>query len=162
MPEYQSRTVPSDWSGRLTINGPSTDNLAHHWITGKPICIVDIRVSGQPPEGGLTKKADTVVHPVLARPRIPQRTPRQFMQAQGLVHLHNQEQTAIGADLGAVKFQSHPRVKIDPKTALRTRTRRMIQHCSLPNPYNALKYITKSQAREAKSLNYLGNVGMHR
>ncbi|MGR3614922.1 MAG: hypothetical protein ACU0BB_02635, partial [Paracoccaceae bacterium] len=27
-----------------------------------------------------------------------------------------------------------------------------------PNPDNALKYINKSQTREAKSLNYLGNV----
>lgn len=52
------------------------------------------------------------------------------MQAQGLVQPTKQEQTAVRTDLGAVEFQSHPRVKIQPKFALRSRTHRVIQHRS--------------------------------
>ena len=53
------------------------------------------------------------------------------MQAQGIVQLTKQEQTAIGADLGTVKFQPHASIKTQPKTALRTRTYRVIQNRSL-------------------------------
>jgi len=46
-------------------------------------------VSGKPTEGGLTKKADKVMNPILLRPSLPQKPPSQIMQAQGLIQLPN-------------------------------------------------------------------------
>ena len=89
----------------MAINSTTTDDLAHHWVMGKPNRIVDITISRQPPKGGVAQRTNKVVHSVIARLRIPQLAPRQIMKAQGLVQLPELQQAAIGTDFGAVKFQ---------------------------------------------------------
>ena len=37
--------------GSLAINSTAPDNLAHHWIMRQAVCIVDIWISCEPPEG---------------------------------------------------------------------------------------------------------------
>jgi hypothetical protein len=52
---------------RLRIDGPATNNLAHDRIKGQAVGVVDILVSGQPPEHRLpeqpVKPMDRVLSP---------------------------------------------------------------------------------------------------
>ena len=108
--------------GRLCTDSPATDNLAHDGIEGQPVGIVDILVSGQPPEHRLPEQAIKPVDRILAATGVSQCRRSQIGQPERVIHLAHHQKATVGTDLSAAKFQSYPAVNIDPITPIRTRT----------------------------------------
>ena len=108
--------------GRLRLDSPATHNLAHDRINRETVGVVDVLVSGQPPEHRLPKQPIKPVDGVLPPAGISQHRRRQIRQPKRVIQLAHHQKAAIGTDLSAAKFQPHPAVKIDPITPIQTRT----------------------------------------
>jgi hypothetical protein len=108
--------------GRLRIDSPAADNLTHDRIEGQTVGIVDVLVSGQPPEHRLPEQPVEPVDGVLAPAGVAQRRRRQIGQPERVIQLAHHQKAAVRTELRAAKFQPHARVEIHPICPLRART----------------------------------------
>ena len=79
----------------------------------------------------LAQQTNQCVQPIATRPRVSQQPASNVVQAQHLIQFPEQQQSAIRADLRAVKFQTHPTVKTEPNIIRFARTLRVIHEASL-------------------------------
>ena len=113
------------------IDGASAHDLAHHWIDGKIVGIVDVLVAREPAEDRLAREGDDAVQPVVTGPGVDEMLAHQLVQTQHIVELTVEQQTAVGADRRAVKLDANPAIKIQP-SALRLAFTRKVRHRRLP------------------------------
>ena len=69
--------------------------------------------------------------PVVTGPGVDEMLAHQLVQTQHIVELTVEQQTAVGADLRAVKLDANPAIKIQP-SALRLAFTRKVRHRRLP------------------------------
>ena len=102
---------------RAALHRPATDELAHHRITAQPVGVVDVLVAGEAREDRLAQEPGEVVPAVLADARVGDHALlRNVGQAEGVVQLPVQEQSAVGADRGAPERELHRAVKLEPQS----------------------------------------------
>ena len=108
----------------LLGDGPTADDPAHGGILAEAVGIVHVLIASEPSESRLSEKAG---HPVLAifpGSGINQPITGNGCQAEGIVQFSKRKEASIRGDLGAVKFQLQPTVKIEPQNPSFAVTRR--------------------------------------
>ena len=100
----------------LSIHSPSTHDLAHHWIERQTVSVIDALVACKATEHRLTQKSDKGVNTIEALTRALEKPASHVVQAEHFVQFAIEQQTAVRADLGAVKFQPDTAVKTKPDT----------------------------------------------
>ncbi len=98
----------------LGIDGTTSNDLAHHRIERQTVGVVHILVSGQPTEDRLAQQANQGMQTIVTRPRVSQKPTSNVVQAKHFVKFPEQQQTTVGTDLRAMKFQTHPPIKSEP------------------------------------------------
>jgi hypothetical protein len=87
--------------------------------------VVDVLVSGKPPEHRLPQQPDQRVAAIPAGACIGQRVPGHRAETESIVELAVGQQSGIGADPGAMELELKPAVEIEPQRALDRFTRRL-------------------------------------
>ncbi len=108
--------------GRLRLDSPTTHHLAHDRIKGETVSIIDVFVARQTSINRLSIKSVKPVNDVLAPAGVIERTGRKIRQPEHFIQLAHHQQTAVGTELRAAKFQPHPTVKTKPPIARFART----------------------------------------
>jgi hypothetical protein len=117
--------------GRATLHRRAADELAHHRVTAQPVGIVDVLIAGKAREDRLAEQPGETAPAV---PRVADQPGGQVGQAEGVIQLPLQEQTAVGADGGAAKRQLHRAVELEPQRAGLRLTRRVRRRHADPPP----------------------------
>jgi hypothetical protein len=103
-----------------------TDDPAHGWISAKPVGIVDVLVSGEPPEDRLAQLSNQGVTAILAGPGVGENLSSYVRQAEGIIEVPKGEQPSVGRHLRTVKLQFEAMVECDPESGTVCFTRRTI------------------------------------
>ena len=111
--------------GRLAADDP-----AHRRIMAQPLGVVDVLVSGKPPEHGLPQHPHQRVPAVLAGAGVGEPLARHRAEAERVVEFAIGEQTGIGGDDRTAKLERQPAVEIEPER-LAVRFTRRVRHCRL-------------------------------
>ena len=106
----------------VMLDGAATHDLTQHRIDGQIVDIVDVLVAGEPAEDRLAPQGDDAAQPVVAGARVDEMLAHQLMKTQHVVELAVEQQTAIGADLGALELDANPAIETQPP-ALRPKPR---------------------------------------
>ena len=93
----------------------------------QPLGVVDVLVSGQPPEHGLPQHAHERVPAVLAGAGIGEPLARHRAEAERIVEFAVGEQTGVGGDDRTAKLEHQPAVEIEPQR-LAIRFTRRVRH----------------------------------
>ena len=107
---------------RLAANDPS-----HRRIMPKPLGVIDILVSGKPPEHRLPRQPDQRVLAIPAGACIAEQITRHRAETERVVEPAVGQQSGIGSDPGAMELELQPAVEIEPQRALDRFTRRVRQ-----------------------------------
>ena len=92
----------------------------------QPVGVVHVFVSGQPSEHGLAELRDQRVAAVLARPGVGQSLSGQFCQPKCIIEFAKGEQTGVGRDPRAMKFQLQAGIEGDAQNGPVCFTRRPV------------------------------------
>ena len=108
--------------GRLAADDPS-----HRRIVAQSLGVVDILVSGKPPEHRLPQHTDESVPAVLARAGVGEPLASRLRKAESIVKLAIGKQPSIGGDDRTAKLEHQPAVEIEPER-LAIRFTRRVRH----------------------------------
>ena len=102
-----------DWllDAAIAIQTVAADNGAHHWITGKPLGVVDVLVASQTAEHRLAQECRKVVANIATLPAIAEHGRCQVREAKRFVKFAIREQATIGRDAHAVELELDPTVE---------------------------------------------------
>ena len=87
--------------------------------------VVDILVSGKPPEHRLPQQPDQRMAAIPAGACIGEHVARHRAETEGVVEFAIGQQSGIGGDPGAMELELQPAVEIEPERALDRFTRRV-------------------------------------
>ena len=93
----------------------AADDPSHRRIMPKPRGVIDILVSGKPPEHRLPQHSDQSVAAVLARPRVGETLAGQIRKAERVVEFAVGKQASIGSDERTTKLKGQSTVEIEPE-----------------------------------------------
>jgi len=96
--------------------------LPHDGIKGETVGVVDVLVARQPNMDRLPEQAVEPVNAVLATATFIERTRCKIRQPKRIIQLAYHQQTTVGTDLCATKFQPNLAVEIHPNIPFRIRT----------------------------------------
>jgi len=91
--------------GRRSRCGLATDEPAHRRIMTEALSVVDILVTGKPPEYRLPQQTDQFMAAVLAGAGIGERLPGNHRQAEGVVEFPVRQQSGVGGDPRAMELK---------------------------------------------------------
>jgi hypothetical protein len=120
--------------GRLCIDSPSTHDLTHDRIEGQTVGVVDILVSGQPPEQRLPEQTIKPMERVLAASGIAQSNRRLTGQPERVIQFACHLQAAVRIELRTPELHPHTAVELYPICPLQARTRWVIHETSPSQP----------------------------
>jgi hypothetical protein len=112
---------------RASGDGLAADDPSHRRIMAEPLGVVDVLVSGQPPEHGLPQHPDERVPAVLARAVVCEPRTCRRAEAERVVQFAVGEQTGVRRDDRAAKLERQPAVEIEPH-GLAVRFTRRVRH----------------------------------
>jgi len=95
-------------------DGPTANDPPRGGITPKAVSVVHILVAAEPSERGLAEQAGHAVLAILAGPRIDQMFTGNLTQSKSVVEFPEGKEARVRGDLGTVKFQLQPTVEIEP------------------------------------------------
>ena len=98
----------------MTIEALAIHDGPHRRVSGEPLGIIHVFVSGQAAIDRLTKQAGQQVARVLAAPQVRQRRAAQISQVKNLVQLAIGQEPSVGGDLATVEFELQAVVEIEP------------------------------------------------
>ena len=109
----------------------------------EPLGVVDVLVSGQPPEHGLPQHPDERVPAVLARAGVGEPLACHRAQAERVVEFAVGEQTGVRRHDRTAKLERQPAVEIEPQRLAVRFTRRVRHDSQLPNQLKMLIIIAE-------------------
>jgi hypothetical protein len=120
--------------GRGPVDALSADDGPHRRITGEPLGIVHVLVSGEPAIDRLPQQAEELMLNVLSATPLGEGRGGHRGQTERVVQFSVSEQTAIGGDPGAVELELDPTVEGDPNRRLFRFTHRVRHPRLAPSP----------------------------
>ncbi len=97
-----------------------------------PVGIVHVVVAAKASENGLTEHSDNAVAAVLPATGVRECVPGNLGQSDRIVQFPLRQQPSVASDLGTVKLQFEPTVKIQPQNPCFPFTHR-VSHINTPN-----------------------------
>jgi hypothetical protein len=109
---------PADLPGRGggEIPGPPADHGSHHRIDAQALGVIEILVSGQAAEEGLSQKRGEAVACVTAGPRVLQFVGCRVSELQGVVEFTIGQQSSITGDIRSMEFEAGAAVELSMST----------------------------------------------
>ena len=102
----------------LWLACPATHDVAHRWVDGQPLGVVDIFVACQSAADLLAQQCREGVLFVLAGAAVTEQTIRQFSESDFFVKLSAGQQPGVGCDLATKKLELQAAVELDPQIAV--------------------------------------------
>jgi len=107
------------------------DDPSHRGIMAQSLDVVDVLVSGKPPEHGLPQHADQRMPAVLAGAGVGEPFARHSTEAERIVEFAVGKQPGVRGEDRTAKLHRQPTVEIEAENALARFTRR-VRHDSSP------------------------------
>ena len=121
--------------------------------------VVDILVSGKPPEHRLPQQPDQSVAAVPAGACVGEHVARHRAETESVVEFAVGQQSGIGGDPGAMELELQPAVEIEPQRAIDRFTRRVRHDGSIAVQINILIIIPNLPQNHIKLPRHPANAG---